>query len=72
METTYEIGDRVEVFLDANRVKSAGWYAGTVVRVDPYSEHRQFYWVEFDPDMLALLGIRSISVFNQKHIRKVA
>jgi len=72
MEAIYQLGDRVEVYLDARRARSAGWYAGMIVRIDPYSEHRSFYWVEFDPDLQALLGFGAISVFNPKHIRKVA
>ena len=71
MESTYQLSDRVEVYLDEQRAKSADWYAGTIVRVDPYSAHRSFYWVEFDSDVQAILGLRAISVFNPKHLRKL-
>jgi hypothetical protein len=72
MEINYQIGDRVEVYLAEPHAKSAGWYAGVIVRVDPYSAHRSFYWVEFDAEVQALLGFGVISVFNPRHIRKAA
>ncbi len=66
------VGDRVEVFLDSKFWKSEGWFAGTVVRIDPYSRHRQFYWVELDLEVEALLGGKTqlVSVLNPKHMRK--
>ncbi len=63
-------GDSVQVYLDASRARSPGWYPGTVVRIDPYSAHRSFYWVRFDDDVRAILGFDTISVFNPKNIRK--
>ena len=47
-------------------------YSGTVVRIDPYSHHRQFYWVELDLDVEAMQGGRTrlVSVFNPKNIKK--
>ena len=67
MDETIHIGDRVRVRLEA---KSDDWFEGIVVRIDPYSEHRSFYWVEFDDDVRAILGLSRISVFNPKNIRK--
>jgi hypothetical protein len=65
----FEIGDRVQIFLDSKSSGSEGWFDGTVVRIDPYSEHRDFYWVELDENSQATLGIKQISVFNPKNIR---
>ena len=67
MEEVIHIGDRVRVRLEA---KSEGWFEGIVVRIDPYSEHRSFYWVEFDEEARAVLGFSQISVFNPKNIKK--
>ncbi len=69
---TYGIGERVRVFLDSQTWKSAGWFPGTVIRVDPYSQHRSFYWVELDrPVIDAWGGLTSrLSVFNLRHIQK--
>lgn len=64
------IGDRVLVFLDAETWGSEGWFKGTVVRIEPYSAHRSFHWVELDEEAQAVLSIRQISVFNPKNIRK--
>lgn len=63
------VGSRVSVHMDSKFGVTEGWYTGTVFRIDPYSEHRSFFWVEFDPDLQAGLGIRIISVFNPKHIK---
>jgi hypothetical protein len=67
------VGDRVKVFLNTKVWHSEGWFEGTVVRIDPYSNHRQFYWVVLDMEVRALPGGRSgvISVFNPKNIRKI-
>jgi hypothetical protein len=66
------IGDRVQVFLNSKFWKSEGWLDGVVVRIDPYSEHRSFIWVELDDDAEAARGSgRLISVLNPKNIRKV-
>jgi hypothetical protein len=68
----FVIGDRVKVFLDSNFWKSEGWFEGTVVRIDPYSEHRSFYWVELDAPVQSVPGgsTRQVSVFNLKNIKK--
>ena len=65
------VGDRVKIYLDSKFWRSEGWFEGTVVRIDPYSKHRQFYWVELDVEVEALQGGRSnlVSVFNPKNIQ---
>ncbi|HXQ38710.1 MAG TPA: hypothetical protein VN843_32210 [Anaerolineales bacterium] len=67
------VGHRVKIFLDSRFWKSEGWFEGTVVRIDPYSEHRSFYWVELDGDVMANLGTgtKLISVLNPKNIQKI-
>ena len=71
MAEMFQIGDRVEVFLDEKFGERTGWYAGTIFKIDPYSEHRSFYWVRFGEAAEAALGMAQISVFNLKNIRKV-
>lgn len=73
MSQMIRVGDRVQVFLNSKTWRSEGWFDGTVVSIDPYSEHRSFYWVELDADALAILGthLKQISVLNPKHIRKL-
>ena len=70
---TIRVGDRVKVFLDSKFWKSEGWFTGTVVRIDPYSKHRQFYWVELDVEVESMQGGKSglVSVFNPKNIQLV-
>lgn len=72
MNSEIKIGDRVQVFLNESVWGNEGWFDGTVVRIDPYSKHRSFYWVELDQEAVALLGrgARLISVLNPKNIRK--
>ena len=72
MADDIRIGDRVQVFLDSKFWRSEGWFEGTVIRIDPYSGHRSFYWVELDDDVQALpgKGTKMISVLNPKNIRK--
>lgn len=80
MADEIRIGDRVQVFLKSEVWKSEGvavapgrqWLDGVVVRIDPYSEHRNFIWVELDEEAEAARGGgRLISVLNPKNIRKV-
>jgi hypothetical protein len=81
MAEEFKIGDRVQIFLDSKIWKSEGvavapwrhWFAGTVIRIDPYSQHRSFYWVELDDDVEAFLGkgTKLISVLNPKNIKKI-
>jgi hypothetical protein len=71
MDETFQIGSPVKVYLDSKFGMNAGWYKGTVIRIDPYSAHRNFYWVKLDDDAQSILGIQQISVFNPKNIQKV-
>ena len=72
MAEEIKIGDRVQIFLDAKVWGSDGWFDGKVVRIDPYSKHRSFYWVELDDDSVARTGkgTQLISVLNPRNIRK--
>ena len=72
MSEPIRIGDRVRVFLDSAFWKSEGWFEGTTVRIDPYSAHRSFYWVELDVEAQAKKGgaTHLVSVLNPKNIRK--
>ena len=71
MDMNFQIGDRVEIYLDEKFGEKKGWYAGTVFKIEPYSEHRSFYWVNFDADAAAVISVRQISVFNPRNIRKL-
>jgi len=66
----FQIGDRVRVLFDSKSWAVEGWFAGTVVRIDPYSQHRSFYWVELDVDVENASGGRTnlVSVLNPKNI----
>lgn len=72
MAESFQIGDRVQIFLNAKVWGSEGWFDGTVVRIDLYTQHRSFYWVELDGEAGAMLGksTKLISVLNPKNIRK--
>ena len=72
MAEDIKIGDRVQIFLDAKVWGSDGWFDGMVVRIDPYTRHRSFYWVELDEELTPLTGkgTRLISVLNPRNIRK--
>ncbi|HEX9387493.1 MAG TPA: hypothetical protein VF918_14310 [Anaerolineales bacterium] len=72
MSEFFQIGDRVQIFLNSEVWGSEGWFEGTVVRIDPYSRHRSFYWVQLDNEAEAVLGkgTKLISVLNPKNIRK--
>ena len=70
MTESIQIGDQVKIYLDTKFGENAGWYEGTVFRIDPYSEHRSFYWVELNAEAQAILGTKQISVFNPKNIQK--
>lgn len=73
MADEIRVGDRVQVFLNAKNWGRDDWFGGKVVRIDPYSRHRCFYWVELDADAQAALGpgMELISVFNPRNIRKI-
>lgn len=70
MDESFQIGDRVQIRLDEKFGEKEGWYTGTVVRIEPYSEHRSFYWVLLDAEAQSILKLREISVFNLKNIKK--
>jgi len=65
-----QVGDRVKIYFDSKFGDKEGWYEGVVFKIDPYSEHRSFYWVELNADAQNILGTRQISVFNLKNIQK--
>ena len=67
----FYIGDSVEVYLSQKYWKQAGWYPGTIVRIEPYSQHRNFYWVKLDRPVQSKRGIMTdqISVLNLKKMR---
>jgi hypothetical protein len=73
-DNTYCVGDHVQVYLDSKFWKSEGWYPGTVMRIDPYSAHRSFIWVELDTAVMDTHGGMSavLSVLNPKNIKKLA
>ena len=73
MADQIQIGDRVKVLLDSSYWKSQGWQEGTVVRIDPYSDHRQFYWVELDREAEVAEGgsTRVVSVLNPARIARL-
>ena len=72
MADDIQIGDRVQILLNARVWGNDGWFGGKVVRIDPYTEHRSFYWVELDEKSAAALGkgTKLISVLNPRNIRK--
>ena len=71
MAESIRIRDRIKIYLDSKFGMNEGWYEGIVVRIDPYSGHRNFYWVELDQAAQNILGIKQISVFNPKNIQKI-
>ena len=60
----YRVGDKVQIRLNND------WFDGVIIRIEPYSDHRSFHWVELDDIAQAILGMKQISVFNPKNIRK--
>lgn len=66
------VGDRVLVYLEPSRWSTHGWLSGTVVRIDPYSAHRDFHWIELDVPARPSQGgeMDLVSVLNPKHIRR--
>ena len=73
MAEILRIGDRVQIYLDSKNWRSEGWFTATVVKIDPYSRHRSFYWVELDIEAQSAFGgsTRLISVLNPRNIRKL-
>lgn len=68
---SYAPGQRVEIHLNANTFGQEGWFTGVVVRIEPYSAHRSFIWVELEEEARAMVGggVKLVSVFNLKNIR---
>lgn len=71
MDDKFQIGDRVQVQLANKKAEEESWFDGMIIRIEPYSAHRSFHWVELNDDAQALLGLKQISVFNPKNIRKM-
>jgi hypothetical protein len=73
MTESIRVGDRVKVLLDSQFWESEGWFEGIVVRIDPYSEHRSFYWVELAETVAAKIGssTKLLSVLNPRNIEKM-
>jgi hypothetical protein len=73
MDKSIEVGDKVKIFLNARTWGSEGWFDGVVVRIERYSAHRSFYWVELSTESKAILGkeIKLVSVLNPKNIQKM-
>ncbi|HNB36329.1 MAG TPA: hypothetical protein PK414_08915 [Anaerolineales bacterium] len=71
MSDSIKVKDRVQVYLGQKFGEYEGWYMGTVFRIDPYSQHRSFYWVRLDAEAQAVLKMQDISVLNPKNIRKM-
>jgi hypothetical protein len=66
------VGQRVRILLDSDHWQNAGWVEGTVVKIEPYTRHRSFYWVQLDADTEAPAGrARLVSVLNPKKIEKI-
>ena len=67
------MGDRVRVNLDPAVWRADGWLDGTIVRIDPYSAHRSFYWVELDAFVELTRGGRTnlVAVLNPKHMVRI-
>lgn len=67
-----QVGERVQVFLNEKNWGQGDWFSGTVVRIEPYSAHRSFYWVQLDEEAAAELGGRAplISVLNPQNIHR--
>jgi hypothetical protein len=67
------VGDRVEVHLDSSYWASRGWFPGVIRRIDPYTAHRSFYWVELDVEAHIAQGGRTslVSVLNPRQLRRL-
>ena len=69
-----QVGDRVKIYLDSKFWKCEGWYEGSVARIDPYFDHRSFYWVELDDAVQTTQGSSTnlVSEFNPKNIKRTS
>ena len=73
MPLQLDLGDRVKVRLDSSFWRSQGWFEGVVQKVQPYSQHRRFYWIELDQEVEGIDGSRTrfVSVFNPSNYQKL-
>ena len=71
MSEKLNIGDLVKIYLDEKYGDKSGWHEGIIIKIEPYSGHRSFHWVELASEAQSLLGIKQISVFNPKNIQKL-
>jgi hypothetical protein len=71
MVEEFQIGDDVKVSLNSELEDAKNWFKGKVFKIDPYSNHRHFYWIELDPAAEEILGIKVISVLNPKNIQRL-
>jgi hypothetical protein len=73
MSEALRVGDRVEIFLGSKFWNSQGWVGGVVIKIEPYSRFRNFYWVRLNDDGEAILGHTNglVSVLNPKNIRRI-
>lgn len=71
MTQEIKTGDRVRIYLDSSKWKNGGWFQGVVIRIDPYSQHRSFYWVKLDAAAQSILGMDTLSVFNPRNIQRI-
>ncbi|MCC7118722.1 MAG: hypothetical protein IT310_09370 [Anaerolineales bacterium] len=71
MQSEIQIGSRVRIQLGETFGEKAGWYEGVVVRIEPYSQHRSFYWVELNATAQEILKVKEISIFNPKRLQKM-
>jgi hypothetical protein len=74
MGETLRVGDRVKVYMGSKFWRSEGWFEGTIARIDPYSEHRSFYWVKLDVPIQTAQGSPTdlVSVLNLKNIERTS
>lgn len=70
----FKVDDRVEVYLTPDYWKQGGWFKGTVIRIEPYTQRRNFYWVKLDEPVESKDGVsmQLISVINLKNIRNIS
>ena len=68
-----KVGDRVRVQLSGPYWQTTGWFEGTIVRIDPFSAHRRFHWVELDAAAAPVGGgtTNLVAILNPKHLVKV-
>ncbi len=72
-ETDYHPGEQVEIRLESDFWGNVGWLPGTVLRLERYSQHRNFIWVQVDETAARQAFGRplgAIAVLNPKNIRK--